>query len=106
MGIYDISSFGKFEVSGKDAEKALQWICAGNVQVEPGNLVYTQWLNERGGIEADLTVTRTDPDRFMITTAIGSYNKDWWHLKKLLKGDVQLRDISADFSCLADVPGA
>ena len=101
VGIYDISSFGKFEVSGKDAEKALQWICAGNVQVEPGNLVYTQWLNERGGIEADLTVTRTDPDRFMITTAIGSYNKDWWHLKKLLKGDVQLRDISADFSCLA-----
>jgi 4-methylaminobutanoate oxidase (formaldehyde-forming) len=101
VGIYDISSFGKFEVSGKDAEKALQWICAGNVQVEPGNLVYTQWLNERGGIEADLTVTRTDPERFMITTAIGSYNKDWWHLKKLLKGDVQLRDISADFSCLA-----
>jgi len=101
VGIYDISSFGKFEVSGKDAEKALQWICAGDVQVEPGNLVYTQWLNERGGIEADLTATRTGPDRYMITTAIGSYNKDWWHLKKHLQGDVQLRDISADYSCLA-----
>ena len=101
VGIYDISSFGKFEVTGKDAEKALQWICAGDVAVEPGNLVYTQWLNERGGIEADLTVSRTDPDRFMITTAVGSFNKDWWHLKKLLKGEVQLRDISADYSCLA-----
>jgi len=101
VGIYDISSFGKFEVTGKDAEKALQWICAGDIAVEPGNLVYTQWLNERGGIEADLTVSRTDSDRFMITTYVGSFNKDWWHLKKLLKGEVQLRDISADYSCLA-----
>lgn len=101
VGIYDISSFGKFEVSGPDAESALQWICAGDVSVEPGNLVYTQWLNERGGIEADVTVSRTDSDRFMVTTAIGSYNKDWWHLRKLLRGDVQLRDISADYSCLA-----
>ena len=101
VGVYDISSFGKFEVSGPDAESALQWICAGDVAVEPGKLVYTQWLNERGGIEADLTVSKTGADRFMITTAIGSYNRDWWHLKKRLRGDVQLRDISADFSCLA-----
>ncbi|NOR19214.1 MAG: FAD-dependent oxidoreductase, partial [Xanthomonadales bacterium] len=101
VGIYDISSFGKFEVSGPDAEKALQWICAGDVAVEPGKLVYTQWLNERGGIEADVTVSRTDAERFMITTAIGSFNKDWWHLTKLLQGDVQLRDISADYACLA-----
>lgn len=101
VGIYDISSFGKFEISGPDAEKALQWICAGDVAVEPGKLVYTQWLNERGGIEADVTASRTGPDRFMITTAIGSLNRDWWHLKKHLHGDVQLRDISADYACLA-----
>jgi glycine cleavage system aminomethyltransferase T/glycine/D-amino acid oxidase-like deaminating enzyme len=101
VGIYDISSFGKFEVSGPDAEKALQWICAGDVAVEPGNLVYSQWLNERGGIEADVTVSRTDSNRFMITTAIGSFNKDWWYLKKHLQGEVQLRDISADYACLA-----
>lgn len=101
VGIYDISSFGKFEVSGPDAEMALQWICAGDVSVEPGNVVYTQWLSERGGIEADVTVSRTDPDRFMIITGIGSFNKDWWHLKKHLQGDVQLRDVSVDFACLA-----
>jgi len=101
VGIYDISSFGKFEVSGPGAEQALQWICAGDVAVEPGNLVYTQWLNERGGIEADLTVSRTGPDRFMITTAIGSLYKDWWHLKKHLQGELQLRDISTDYACLA-----
>ncbi len=101
VGIYDISSFGKFEVTGKDAGKALQWVCAGDVEVEPGTLVYTQWLNERGGIEADVTVSRTDPERFMITTAIGSVNKDWWHLKKHLHGNVQLGDISADYACLS-----
>ncbi|MFT7564538.1 MAG: glycine cleavage system aminomethyltransferase T, partial [Bacteroidia bacterium] len=101
VGIYDISSFAKFEVSGPDASKALQWICAGNIEVEPGSLVYTQWLNERGGIEADLTVSRTGAERFMITTGIGSHYKDWWHLEKLLSGDVQLRDISADYACLA-----
>jgi len=101
VGIYDVSSFGKFEVTGPDAEQALQWICAGDVGVEPGNLVYTQWLNERGGIKADLTVSRTDHDRFMVITFIGTYNKDLWHLKKHLQGDVQLRDISADYACLA-----
>lgn len=101
VGIYDISSFGKFEVTGPDAEKALQWICAGDVAVKPGKLVYTQWLSERGGIEADVTASRTDLDRFMITTSVGSTNKDWWHLKKNLQGDVQLRDITADYACLA-----
>ena len=101
VGIYDISSFGKFEVTGPDAEKALQWICAGDVGATSGSVVYTQWLNERGGIEADLTVSRTDSNRFMITTAIGSFNRDWWHLTKHVKGDVLLRDISADYACLA-----
>ncbi|SIS66748.1 GcvT family protein [Neptunomonas antarctica] len=101
VGVYDISSFGKFEVSGPDAEKALQWICAGDVVVEQGSLVYTQWLNPRGGIEADVTLSKLDTDRYMVTTGISSLNRDWWHLKKNLQGDVQLRDISADYACLS-----
>jgi 4-methylaminobutanoate oxidase (formaldehyde-forming) len=101
VGVYDISSFGKFEVSGPDAEQALQWICAGDVAVDPGKLIYTQWLNPRGGIEADVTLSKLDTDRYLVTTGIGSFNRDWWHLKKQLQGDVQLRDISADYACLA-----
>ena len=101
VGIYDISSFGKFEVSGPDAEKALQWLCAGDMSAAPGAVIYTQWLNERGGIEADITATRTAQDSYMITTGIGSVYRDWWHLQKNLHGDVQVRDISADYSCLA-----
>lgn len=101
VGIYDISSFGKFEVSGPDAVSALQWVCAGDVSTEAGSLTYTQWLNQRGGIEADVTVSRTAEDRFLITTGIGSVTRDWWHLQKHLKGDVQVQDVSADYSCLA-----
>lgn len=101
VGVYDISSFGKFEVSGPDAEQALQWICAGNIAQPVGSLIYTQWLNPRGGIEADVTVSKQADDRFMITTGIGSFYRDWWHLKKNLKGDVQLRDISANYACLS-----
>jgi 4-methylaminobutanoate oxidase (formaldehyde-forming) len=101
VGVYDISSFGKFEVSGPDAQKALQWICTGDIAVEPGGLVYTQWLNERGGIEADVTVSRTGPDRFLIASGIDATNRNWWHLKKNLHGDVQLKDVSPDYACLA-----
>ncbi|MFK7731844.1 MAG: FAD-dependent oxidoreductase [Pseudomonadales bacterium] len=101
VGVYDISSFGKFEVSGPDAESALQWICVGDVSLASGNLVYTQCLNSQGGIEADITVSRLDTDRYMITTGIGSLYRDWWHFKNNLKGDVELRDISNEYACLA-----
>jgi len=101
VGVYDISSFGKFEVSGADAEKALQWVCAGDVAVEPGSIIYTQWLNSRGGIEADVTLSKLGEKRYMITTGIGSFNRDWWYLKQHLQGDVQLRDMSAEYACIS-----
>ena len=101
VGMYDISSFGKFLVEGPDALSALQWICAGDVSGATGSLTYTQWLNAQGGIEADVTVSRTGEQSFMITTGIGSVNRDWWHLKKNLKGDVTLKDVSQDYVCIA-----
>ena len=62
VGLFDQTSFGKFLVQGRDAEAVLQRICANDVAVPPGKVVYTQWLNERGGIEADLTVMRLAED--------------------------------------------
>src|SRR3546814_11757051 len=58
VGLFDLTSFAKFRVEGRDAEAVLQRISANDVAVAPGRIVYTQWLNDRGGIEADLTVTR------------------------------------------------
>ncbi|MDP6969004.1 MAG: FAD-dependent oxidoreductase [Gammaproteobacteria bacterium] len=102
VGMVDMSSFGKFAVTGKDALASLQHISAADIDVPVGKLVYTQWLNTRGGIEADLTVARMDDERFWVVTGIGSFNRDWWHLNKNLQGsDVQVTNVSQDFACLS-----
>ena len=68
VGLFDQSSFAKILVQGRDAATVLNRICNANVDVPAGRIVYTQWLNERGGIEADLTVTRLAEDSFLVVT--------------------------------------
>jgi hypothetical protein len=77
VGLFDQSSFAKFEVAGVDAEAVLQRVCTNDVAAEPGRVVYTQWLNERGGIEADVTVTRLAEDRYRIVTGPSTARRDW-----------------------------
>ena len=79
---FDQSSFAKYSVEGRDACKILNRISAANIDVEPGRIVYTQWLNERGGIEADLTVTRLAGDRFMVVTGAIPQTRDMAWLKR------------------------
>ncbi|MHB8696328.1 MAG: GcvT family protein [Solirubrobacteraceae bacterium] len=76
VGLFDQTSFGKILVQGRDAERALGRICTADVAVEPGRVVYTQWLNERGTIESDVTVTRLADDRFMVITTGTSTIRD------------------------------
>ncbi len=85
-GLLDLSSFGKLLLQGRDAEAVLQRVCANDVAVAPGRVVYTQWLNERGGIEADLTVTRLAADRFMITTGAACQARDLHWLRRHIPG--------------------
>jgi 4-methylaminobutanoate oxidase (formaldehyde-forming) len=87
LAFFDLSSFAKFRVEGRDAEALLQHICANDINVEPGRIVYTQWLNERGGIEADLTVTRLSEQAFLIVTAPGVHQRDWNWLTRHLPED-------------------
>jgi 4-methylaminobutanoate oxidase (formaldehyde-forming) len=82
VGLFDQSSFAKFVVEGPDAERILNWISANNVAVPVGKIVYTQWLNERGGIEADLTITREAEDRYLVVTAAASQTRDLAWLKR------------------------
>jgi Glycine cleavage system T protein (aminomethyltransferase) len=79
VGVFDTSSFGKLLVQGRDAAAVLQRVSAGDVAAEPGRLVYTQWLNSRGGIEADVTVTRLDETRFLVLSgpATLARDRDW-----------------------------
>ena len=79
VGLFDQSSFCKLRLDGPDALAVLQRLCANDVDVAPGRLVYTQMLNARGGIEADLTVTRLASDSFLIVTgaSAATHNTHW-----------------------------
>lgn len=87
VGVFDQSSFAKFRLEGRDAERILNRVCANDVSVAPGRIVYTQWLNERGGIEADLTVTRIDERSYLIVGGAETESKDFNWLKRHIDAD-------------------
>ena len=74
--LFDQSSFSKYLVQGRDACQVLQRICSADIDIEPGRLVYTHWLNERGGIEADLTVTRLGETEFFVVSGAAVTHRD------------------------------
>lgn len=90
VGLFDQTSFGKYIVEGPDAEAVLDRISANNIAVPPGRCVYTQWLNERGGIEADLTVTRESETRFLVVTSAASQTRDLAWLKRNVPADARV----------------
>ena len=102
VGLFDQSSFAKFVVEGPDAERVLNRICANDVAVPVGRIVYTQWLNERGGIEADLTVTREAEDRFLVVTAAATQTHDFAWLKRNMPADARAVavDVSSGYAVL------
>jgi 4-methylaminobutanoate oxidase (formaldehyde-forming) len=103
VGIFDQSSFAKYELAGQDAQKALDWICANDVSKPAGRLTYTQLLNTRGGIEADLTVARLAEDSFYIVTGTGFRTHDFgWIEDHIPAGlDAKLSDVTEDFGTLS-----
>lgn len=87
VGLFDQSSFAKFRLEGRDAMSVLNRVCANDVDVAPGRLVYTQWLNEKGGIEADLTVTRLSETAYLIVTGAETEVKDFNWLNRHIPED-------------------
>jgi 4-methylaminobutanoate oxidase (formaldehyde-forming) len=87
VALFDQSSFAKFRLEGRDAARVLSPVCANDIDVVPGRVVYTQWLNEHGGIEADLTVTRLGEDVFMIVSAAETEVRDFYWLKRHIPDD-------------------
>ena len=102
VGLLDISTFSKFLLQGRDAEKVLGQVCANDVAVEPGRMVYTQWLNERGGIESDLTVTRLTEDSYLVVTAFAQHARDFHWLQSHIPDGAHcfLTDVTAGYACL------
>jgi glycine cleavage system T protein len=103
VGLIDMTSFAKFRLQGRDAEAVLSQVCANEVAVPPGRVVYTQWLNERGGIEADLTVTRLAEDDYMVVTSGGSQVRDFHWLQSHIPDDANAiaTDVTSGYAVLA-----
>jgi glycine cleavage system T protein len=101
VGLFDQSSFAKFRLEGPDATAVLQTLCANDVDVPPGRIVYTAMLNRRGGIEGDLTVTRIAEDAYLIVTAAAAstHNADWIR-RHLGDARVALTDVTSAYAVL------
>ncbi len=101
-GMYDMSSFGKLRVEGPDACALLNHVGGGEYDVPQGKIVYTQFLNNRGGIEADVTVTRLSETAYLVVTPAATRLADQTWMERH-KGDrnVVITDVTAGEGCLA-----
>ena len=102
-GLIDLTSFGKIAVRGPGALSLLQHVCANDVDRPPGTIVYTQWLDDRGGMVADVTVTRLSADEFRVVSGAGYVAADLGWLQanaSILEARVRLDDVSEDFATL------
>ena len=101
--LFDQTSFAKFRMVGPDSEAALSWICANDVTRPPGRITYTQMLNDKGGIECDLTVARTGENDFYIVTGTGFATHDFdWIRRNIPAGmNAQLVDVTSSYAVLS-----
>lgn len=86
VGLFDLTSFAKFLVQGHDAAAVLDHMSAGDVAGEVGGSTYTQWLNDRGGIEADLTVSRIAADEFLVIGGAATRTRDLHTIRRAIDG--------------------
>ena len=103
VGVIDQSSFSKYQVEGPDAEKFLNRVCSNNVAVPINKMVYTQWLNDRGGIEADVTVTRLADEKFLIVSGVATQvrDMDWLRRNKADDEFVIINDVTSSMAVVS-----
>lgn len=102
VGLFELSSFGKLLVQGRDAAQFLSRLSVGLVDVEEGGIVYTQWLNQAGGIESDVTVTRWSEQEFLVLSGPATVNRDLAWMRRNIRPDefVTIADITGTHSML------
>jgi 4-methylaminobutanoate oxidase (formaldehyde-forming) len=101
--LFDQSSMAKFLVQGRDALDVLERLSTARIDVAPGRIVYTQWLNDRGGIEADLTITRLGEHRFLLVTSVASHVRDLARLERAIGPEDRctVTDVTSGWALLA-----
>jgi 4-methylaminobutanoate oxidase (formaldehyde-forming) len=101
VALFDLSTYSKVLVQGPGALAGLQRICASDMDVPVGKVVYTTWCNERGGIEMDPTVTRLAPDRFLVVAPTLAQTRTAAWLTEHLPADATVTDVTSGFAVLA-----
>ncbi len=100
VGLFDFSTFSKFDLKGEKTHSELQRICTANIKNEIGKSTYTHMLNEDGGIETDLTVVCIDKNHFRIVSSAVTREHDKFHILKYLSKDVSFEDVTEEICCL------
>ena len=102
VGMYDMSSFGKLRVEGREAEAFLNYVCGGDMSGPVGKITYTQFLNKAGGIEADVTVTRLAETAYLVVTPAATRLADeTWLRRHVGDRNVVITDVTAGEGVLA-----
>ncbi len=102
VALIDQTSFSKFRISGPGALDLLQYLAVSNIDKPIGKIIYTQFLNSRGGIEADLTISRTGEEEFYIVTgsAFGVHDRSWIEKHSPRDGSVVIDDLTEEFGVI------
>ena len=99
VGFFELTPFAKFEIEGTKAHSSLQYLSANNIKNDLGSITYTQMLNNNGGIEADLSVTCMEHNKFRVITGSGVREHDKKHILKYLDKSILFNDITENFAC-------
>ena len=103
VGLFDLTSFSKFLIQGDDSTNFLNYVCVSQMDIPIGKIAYTQMLNDDGGTEADITVTRLEENKYLYITAPTSHNKDLFWLKSHSNKfkDLDIIDATKMYGCLS-----
>ncbi|WP_169945382.1 FAD-dependent oxidoreductase [Microbispora sp. H11081] len=100
VALLDQTAFTKFLIKGPDAEEVLQYLCTADVAVAPGATVYTGMLNDRGGYESDVTITRVSRDEYLLVTGSGQSTRDHHFITRNLPEGcrTQIVDVTSSYA--------
>ena len=99
VAFFDLTPFAKFKIEGEETLSSLEYLCSNKIKNIPGRTTYTQMLNKKGGIEADLTVTCLANNTFHIISGSSVREHDKKHILNFLDKNVKFTDITEDFAC-------
>ena len=100
VGLFDFSTFSKFDLKGEKIHSELQRISTANIKNEIGKSTYTHMLNEDGGIETDLTIVCLDKNYFRVVSSAATREHDKYHILKHLSKDISFTDVTEEICCL------